>query len=110
METVLLVVYFLVLIAIYVFVAYCLQTIAKKFDVENDWFAYVPILNLWLLTRIAGRELLWFILLLIPCVNIVALIIIWMDIAEKCGKSRNYGILMIIPLVNFYIIWTLAFG
>ncbi len=108
MDSLFLIIYFLVVIAVYVFVAWCLQTIAKKFNVENDWFAYVPILNLWLMTKIADREVLWFILLLIPCVNIIALIIIWMDIAEKCGKERYYGILMIIPIVNFFIIWTLA--
>ena len=45
-----------------------------------------------------------------PCVDIIALIIIYMDIAEKCGKERVYGVLMIIPIVNFFIIWQLAFG
>lgn len=104
------VVYFLVIIAAYVFVAYCLQAIAKKQNAENDWFAWVPLLNLWLMVQIAGRDVLWFILCLIPCVNIFAIIIIWMDIAEKCGKERVYGVLMIIPIVNFFILWTLAFG
>jgi hypothetical protein len=104
------VVYFLVIIAAYVFVAYCLQAIAKKFNIENDWFAYVPFLNFWLMVKIAGRDVVWFILLLIPCVNIIALIIIYMDIAEKCGKTRAYGLLMLIPIVNFFILWQLAFG
>ncbi len=109
MDAVLMILYFLFIIAIYVFVAYCMQRIAKRFNIENDWFAYVPILNLWLMTQIAGREVLWFILCLIPCVNIVAIIIIYMDIAEKCGKERIYGLLLIIPIVNFFILYQLAF-
>jgi hypothetical protein len=108
MNAVLFIIYAIVSIAIYVFIAWCLQTIAKRFNIENDWFAYVPILNMWLMTKIAEREVLWFILLLIPCVNIIAMIIIWMDIAEKCGKERWFGILMIIPLVNLWVVWTLA--
>jgi len=104
------VIYFFVVIALYAFGAYCLQAIAKKLGVENDWFAWVPILNIWLAVQIAGRDVLWFVLCLIPCVNFVAMIIIFMDIAEKCGRERTYGILMIVPLLNLWVLWQLAFG
>lgn len=110
MNGALFVIYFLFIIAMYVFTAYCLQAIANKLGVENSWFAWVPILNLWLMVQVAGRDVLWFVLCLIPCVSIIALIIIWMDIAERCGKDRTFGILMIVPILNFWVLWQLAFG
>jgi uncharacterized membrane protein YoaK (UPF0700 family) len=60
--------------------------------------------------NIAKKPLWWFILLLIPLVNIVIGIIVWMAIAEARGKPNWWGILMIVPLVNFivpgYLAWS----
>ncbi len=72
------------------------------------WAAIVPFYNLYILTLIAGREILWFILLLIPGVNIIAAIMISLDIARKFGQSTGFGIgLAFLPFI-FYPI--LGFG
>lgn len=59
---------------------------------KPGWAAIVPIYNLWVLNEIAGKEVLWFILALVPCVNIVALVMIWMDVAKNFGKDPMYGL------------------
>lgn len=103
------IIYLIVLIAIYCYSAWCLQAIARRTNTPNDIWAWIPILNLWLMVQIAQRELLWFILLLIPFVNIVAMVIVFMDIAEQVGYERYYGLLLLIPIYNFYVLYQLAF-
>ena len=66
------------------------------------WAAIVPFYNIYILTQIAGRDILWFILLLIPLVNIVASLLVSMDIARKFGQGAGYGIgLAFLPFI-FY--------
>lgn len=74
---------------------------------QPGWAAIVPIYNTYVLTQIAGRPILWFILTFVPCVNIVAAILIMIDIAKSFGKSTGYAIGMIllpfvfIPMLGF---------
>lgn len=103
-------VYFLFIIGLYVFAAVCLMRMAQNEGEEPAWFAWVPLLNLWLMVKLAQKDVVWFILCLIPFVNIVAIILIWMAIAERLGYESWWGILMIVPFVNFYVLWRFAFG
>jgi len=97
-------------LAVYIWVALCLQTIANKTNTPNSWLAWIPIANIYLMCKVAGKPGWWTILFFIPLVNIVFAIIVWMGIAEARGKPSWWGILMIIPLVNFVIMGILAFG
>jgi hypothetical protein len=103
------VVFLLFFAVFYVYIALALQTIAKKTNTENAWLAWIPIVNIILMLNIAKKPLWWFILLLIPLVNIVIAIIVWMAIAEARGKPNWWGILMIVPVVNLivpgYLAW-----
>ncbi|MDD2758509.1 MAG: DUF5684 domain-containing protein [Patescibacteria group bacterium] len=106
--------YMIFLLALYVYMAICLQTIAKKTNTENGWFAWIPILNLVLMLQIAGKPVWWVILFFIPIVNLFAAVIIgiiaWMAIAVKCGKPSWWGIMVIIPLMNIIMPGYLAFS
>jgi magnesium-transporting ATPase (P-type) len=103
-------VFFLIAAAFYVYMALALMTIAKKTNTANAWLAWIPIANIFLMLNIAKKPLWWFILCLIPLVNIVILIIVWMAVAEARGKPSWWGILMIVPFVNFivpgYLAWS----
>ena len=69
---------------------------------EPGWAAVIPIYNVVVLVKIAGRELWWVILFLLPCVNFVAAVMISLDIARKFGKDTLYGIgLAFLPFI-FY--------
>lgn len=94
----------------YAYVAFTLQTIAGKTNTPNKWFAWIPILNIYLMCKIAGKPGWWLILFLIPFVNIVINVIVWMNIAKARNKPRWLGILMLIPLVNFIFLTYIAFS
>jgi hypothetical protein len=59
---------------------------------KPGWAAIVPIYNLVVLLDIAGKPLWWFILFLIPVVNIVAAVITYIALAERFGKGAGFGI------------------
>lgn len=105
-----LLVFCVILLAFYVYLALALQTIANKTHTENAWMAWIPILNLILLLNVAKKPLWWFILFLIPIVSLVMAIIVWMAVAEARGKPSWWGILLIVPLVGLivpgYLAWS----
>ncbi|MCL6501433.1 MAG: DUF5684 domain-containing protein [Pirellulales bacterium] len=69
---------------------------------KPGWAAIVPFYNLIVLLEIAGRPLWWIILWLLPCVNIVIVFIVAIDVAKSFGKDALYGIgLALLPFI-FY--------
>ena len=69
---------------------------------EPGWAALIPIYNMVVLVKISGKEMWWVVLLLLPCINFVALVLIGIDIARKFGKDTVYGIgLGLLPFI-FY--------
>lgn len=99
-----------VFIVFYVYMAICLQVIAKKTNTENGWLAWIPIANLFLMCNIAKKSLWWVLLMLIPIANIVFMALVWMEIAKARGKESWLGILMVVPVANFIIPGYLAFS
>ena len=98
----------------YLFGCFCVAYMAKKMGM-SFWtsfiMAIVPIANLILLAQMANKPIWWFILLLIPIVNIVIFIIIWMAISERLGKPGWWGIIIgLVPLVNFVFFLILTFS
>jgi hypothetical protein len=93
----------------YIYVSLALQTIATKTSTQNGWLAWIPIVNIFLMLDIAKKPLWWFILFLIPLVNIVMAVIVWMGIAEARHKPNWWGILTIVPIANLivpgYLAW-----
>jgi hypothetical protein len=59
---------------------------------EPGWASLVPIYNLVVLLKIAGKPLWWLVLLLIPVVNFIALIMVGMGVAQNFGKGAGFGI------------------
>lgn len=96
-------------LVLYVYISFAIMKIAQKLGVEMAWLAWIPVVNLWILVQCAAKEWWWIILFFIPLANIVAIIVIWMAIAQRRGKPSWLGILMIIPLVNLIIPGYLAF-
>jgi uncharacterized protein DUF5684 len=93
----------------YVYLALALQTIATKTGTPNGWLAWIPIGNVFLMLNVARKPLWWFLLFLIPLVNVVMAILVWMGVAEARGKPNWWGILMIEPVANLvvpgYLAW-----
>lgn len=75
---------------------------------EPGWAAIVPIYNLYVLFKIAGRPWWWLLLLLIPLVNLVIYIIVYIDLAKSFGKGVGFGIGIL--LLSFIFLPILGFG
>jgi hypothetical protein len=100
----------LVVLAVYLYMSLAIKTIAEKTNTENAWLAWIPIANLILLLNIAKKPVWWIILLLIPLVNIVIAILVWIAVAEARQKPGWLGALMIVPLLNFFVPGYLAWS
>ncbi len=99
----------LIAIVFYVYLALALQAIAQKTNTENAWLAWIPIANVILMLNVAQKPLWWIILYLIPIVNIIIGILVWMAIAERRGKPSWWGVMVIVPIMNLimpgYLAW-----
>jgi hypothetical protein len=75
---------------------------------KPGWASIIPIYNIIVLLEICGRPTWWVLLCLIPCVNIVIIFIVWIDVAKSFGKDAAYGIGL--ALLGFIFIPMLGFG
>lgn len=62
---------------------------------QPGWAALIPIYNVYILLKIAGRPGWWLILFLIPLINIVILLLVAMDVAKSFGQSAVFGIVLL---------------
>ncbi len=76
---------------------------------QPGWAAIVPIYNTYVLVvEIAKMDIMWFVLLLVPCVQYVAVFVIMIKVAKKYGQGDGFGIGM--ALLPFIFIPILGFG
>jgi len=75
---------------------------------QPGWAILIPIYNAIVFLKIAGKPAWWFLLMLIPVVNIVIAIIATIAFAEKFGKEVGFAIGLLILGFIFYPV--LAFG
>ncbi len=74
----------------------------KMFKKANlpGWGVLIPFYNIYLFIKLAGRPGRWFLLLLVPIVNIIVGIILNFDIAKRFGKGFGYGLgLLFFPMI-----------
>lgn len=69
---------------------------------EPGWAAIVPIYNLVILFKIAGKPAWWIVLMLIPLVNLIVAIIAVIALAKRFGKGTGFGLGMLILAPIFY--------
>lgn len=96
----------------YIFSSYCFWKIYQKLGESDAWFAWVPFLAQWKMYQAGGKSPWWLIGLLIPIVNIIAVIILigaMVNIVKRLGKNPWLILLMIIPLLNFWVLYHFAF-
>lgn len=109
-----------IIIPLYVYNAFVIMTIAKKTKTKNEWLAWVPIGDVYLMTRIAKVPawlIIFYVLSVIPVIGIlfalfaIALVVLlWWKIAEARKMPGWYGLLMLIPIVNFIMMGIIAWN
>ena len=95
---------------VYLFFTLCFYTIAKKTGHNHPWWAFVPVLNVFQMLQVARKPWYWFFLFLIPIVNLVAIALVWIEIAKAREKSPVWGVFMLLPFLNFVALLYLALG
>lgn len=97
---------FIIAIISYAIGAWLLGRVFKKAG-EPQWAAWVPIYNTWKLLEIGGQQGFWAVLALIPFVNIVSLIFMYIamyNIGKTLGKE-DWFVLLAIFLPIVWLIW-----
>ena len=96
----------LISLASYIVTAIFLGKIFKKAGIAS-WIAWVPFYNTWKLLEIGGQPGFWSVLAIVPIVNYVSAVFMYIamyNIGLKLGKSGAFVLLAIfIPIV--WIIW-----
>lgn len=99
------------LIGLYVYFAFCQSKIAQKTGhSDTAWWSWIPILNTFLLFKMAGKPAWWFVLCLIPVVNIVVFAMLWWEVAKAARVAPAWGIMVLVPVVNFVAMGIMAFS
>lgn len=76
---------------------------------QPGWASIIPIYNLYIMLKIAGRPGWWLLLYIIPILNVIVHIIVAIDIAKAFKKSTAFGVvgLWLFSFIGFMI---LGFG
>ena len=90
----------LIVIVFYAFFSYTLMVIGQKLSVPNAWLAWIPMGNIWVMCRAAGKPGWWVLLFFIPLVNLIFFIWVIFAIPPRLNKSRWLGLLIFLPLVG----------
>ena len=73
------------------------------------WAALVPVYNVYLLVvGVARLSILWFVLLWIPVVQIVAALLVNVEVARRFGRSEGFGVGL--AMVGFVFYPLIGFG
>lgn len=87
----------------YIFTSFCLMKIADKLEIPNSWLSWIPIAQIWVMVRAAGKPGWWVILFLIPLVNFVIGLIVFFSIPTSLNKSSLYGLLLFVPILGVFL-------
>lgn len=92
-------------IAFYVFYGYCLMLLARKTNTQNGWMAFVPLLNIYLMTKIGKRNGWEMLFIFIPLVSFIWSIFLLNSISKRCGKGAlmTLGLVLLFPFVFPYL-------
>ena len=100
----------LVGLAFYIFFCFCYKRICEKCGVTPGVLIWIPIVQLVPLLQVAKMPVWMIILFLIPLVNLVIFVMMWVKICQARGKSGWLVILFFIPIANLIFIPYLAFS
>lgn len=85
------IVFTIIALAVAIFMIAALWKIFTKAG-QPGWAAIIPIYNLYVELKIAGRPGWWLILFIIPFVNIIVSLILAIDLAKSFGKGAGFGV------------------
>jgi hypothetical protein len=93
---------------VYVFISVCFWSICRKTHIAPGPLIWVPILQLIPLLRAANMPRVWFFVYFVPVLNILALIVLSINIVKTRGKSPWVAFLLILPPTSLFAFLYLA--
>ncbi|HVX92698.1 MAG TPA: DUF5684 domain-containing protein [Candidatus Dojkabacteria bacterium] len=94
----------------YIYSGLTLMATAQKLNVPNAWLAWIPLANLYLMTQCAGLSPWTMLLILVPFVNFIYAVYVYMKISERRGFNQLLGLLILVPVANLIWMGVLAWG
>lgn len=82
----------------------------KTFDKAGQpgWAAIIPIYNVYVLLKVINRPWWWLLLMFVPLVNIIVIIVTYVDLSKAFGKGVGFAVGLF--LLGFIFIPILGFG
>src|SRR5262249_5142191 len=101
---------FVTMLILLVFAAFLIASLWRLFSKAGapGWASLVPLYNIYVLTRIAGKPGWWTVLQFIPLVNFIVGILICLGLAKNFGRGSGFA--MGLMFLGFIFVPILAFG
>ena len=75
------------------------------------WIAFVPVLNLYALVRMADRPGWWALAIwFVPILGVVLWLVVAVDVAVRFGKDAFYGVAMAVPFLTPFLLARIGHG
>lgn len=97
-----------IILGLHILIAYPTMLLALKMESPYALFSWIPPMPFILPVLIAEKPVWWVLLLLVPGVNILIYMAIWVSIAGFLRKSPILGFLMLVPGINILVLWNFA--
>lgn len=97
------------ILLLYLYGCTCIYRLALKAESVFAAGAFIPVVQQFVLADAAGVSLAWGVLLWFPGINIMALVVIGVGLAQQRGRAGSLGLLMLIPGVNMLFLGWLAY-
>jgi hypothetical protein len=81
---------FIILVAFYVWTALCLYIIAKKTNTPNEWLAWIPFAEFYLMCRVGRKPVWWTALLCLPLILVSFAFVILIFTAMGSGEIPQW--------------------
>jgi hypothetical protein len=94
--------------SVYIFVSVCFWSICRKTHIAPGPLVWVPFLQLIPLLRAANMPRVWFFVYFVPVLNIIAVIMLSINIVKTRGKSPWVAFLLILPPTSLFAFLYLA--
>jgi hypothetical protein len=92
------IVYFIVCVAMYIAFCFPMMKIGNKKGLTG-WFAWIPILSSILMIQVAKKPIWWIVMLLIPCVNFVFIVLLFIAYLKEIGQSPMWAWALLFPIL-----------
>jgi hypothetical protein len=86
-------------ILVYIFYAYCLSILLERSG-QTGWWAFIPILNFVGLLRAVKMSSWLVIVAIIPVVNLILHVIVWLKVAHNFKHGTGFAVgLILLPVI-----------